>query len=491
MVLALAVGVAAVPVVARETPNNEDPANTVRAIPDALQALEQLPDQVTFVLHHPDGATGQRAAPSNCITYPERLVYSNTAGTFLHRPGAVTTGAPVADDVQTLMLPSCHATRYRVWVSGGVEGGGGTFNVGVSLHNGCPRYDAPQSTLAPIGGYGANTTLGYFTSLDDNIQVVHILEVEIPATTVIPPSVYVRMQFSTQQAGWLCGAPAHVGYSADLYFSGNLQTCNTFFGGYPYSPHGSFNVDVYADAECIGRGPRPSSGYPHAGAKNKYITFAPDPEILPGALHGYQVRHVDSGVSWFISTPRVTPLGVQSLGLTYLVSDAAPPRYDFGSMPTIHVGGCMIAPGELYEVRSTHSGVLFSDPLVVATAPIPSDSRWWADVVGEFTWTGRDDTCPPTLPGTWSPPDGAVNAFDIAAVMQGAAQENTAPHPAWIDLDGEIGDRLVSGRDVLRVVNAFTLQPGRAHYPYRVPDAVGPQGQPQCPPPPLQASLPP
>ncbi len=228
------------------------------------------------------------------------------------------------------------------------------------------------------------------------------------------------------------------------------------------------------------------SGYPAEAPKNRYISFVADPANL-GTLHGYEVTHVGTSKTWFISSPRTSPLEIVGRGLTYLVSDETPPLADFAAMPIVHVGGCMIAPGEVYEVRAT-DGVFFSAPLTVSTTPIPTNQRWWSDVAGVFSVTGDPATTPPTPPNSWKPADGAMNGFDVTATLRGF-QKVGEPDPTWTDLNPEQPDRVTNGNDVLRAVNAFATGTSREFYPYNVPDAPGPQGQGPCAIPPLEANL--
>ncbi len=226
--------------------------------------------------------------------------------------------------------------------------------------------------------------------------------------------------------------------------------------------------------------------YPHGVRKNRYVTFVPNPANT-GLQHGYQVAHAGTGQTWYISTPRTTP--DPSIGLAYLVSDTSAPLHDFATLPFIHVGGCMIAPGEQYEIRATTDGVNFSAPLSVETADIPLDGRWWADVVGNFSPGGTFATVPPTPANSWTPPDSTVNGFDITAVLQVTQGASSAPHITWVDVNPELPDRAVNGNDVLRAVNAFAVGTTREFYPYNVPTVPGLQGQSACPTPPVASSL--
>ncbi len=232
--------------------------------------------------------------------------------------------------------------------------------------------------------------------------------------------------------------------------------------------------------------PSLATTYPHGALKNKYISFVPDPASAVsagGLLHGYQVTHVDSGDAWFISAPRRLPASVIGQNLTYLVGDATPPLHDFGTLSEVHVGGCIIATGETYEVRATIDGANFSAPLVVTTADVPTNGRNWADIVGAFSVTGNVSTTPPTPANSWEPPNGSMNGFDVTATLS-ATQTGFKPHVSWVDVDGGpegIPNRFVNGNDVLRVVNAFATGTGRDFYPMDHPD-VGGAGCPICDP---------
>ncbi|MCO6435689.1 MAG: hypothetical protein J5J06_01210 [Phycisphaerae bacterium] len=242
--------------------------------------------------------------------------------------------------------------------------------------------------------------------------------------------------------------------------------------------------------------------YPHGALKQRYISFAPD------ELHtnfAYRVKDVGSGTAYFISTPRTTPAAIAGQGLTFLVSDAAPPLNDWTSLEVIHVGGCMIAPGDdtgsgagrAYEVTVTADGATFTAALTVYTAarPTSANGRFWGDVVGAFSAGGDGGTTPPTPANSWAPPNRSVNGFDISATLQAASSASTAPHFTWTDVNPQPPDRVTIGSDVLRVVNAFSVGSGKEFYPYAYPQAPTPIHGPTppnpalCPPPPLMSQL--
>ncbi len=229
--------------------------------------------------------------------------------------------------------------------------------------------------------------------------------------------------------------------------------------------------------------PLAASGYPHGSPKNRYLSFAPNAATI-GIPHGYEVTHVDSGVAWYISTPRTTPIAVVGEALTFLVSDGLPPQFDFGTLPAVHVGGCLIATGETYEVRAVDStGTIFSAPLVATSAGVPINGRFWSDIVGAFSVSGNASTSPPTPANRWEPPNGSMNGFDVTAVLRGTdSGDSTRPHITWTDIDGgpsSITNRATNGNDVLRAVNAFATGTGREFYATDHPD-VGGDGCPIC-----------
>lgn len=254
---------------------------------------------------------------------------------------------------------------------------------------------------------------------------------------------------------------------------------------------------------CIDPSPHSLTTYPHAALKQRYISFTPDAEHNQVA---FLVTDVASGAEYYISTPRTTPAEIDGEGLTFLVSDSVPPLHDWAALPVVHVGGCMIAPGDSvglgreYEVTATRDGVNFSAPMSVFTAPRPlaSNARFWGDVSGQRSPAGNPLTIPPTPPNAWEPPDPSdpeVTGFDIIAVLHGAAAAPTAPHFTWTDINPELSDGVTNGNDVLRVVNAFGVGTGREWYPFAYPTTPTPLHGPTppspalCPPPPLMADL--
>ncbi len=286
-----------------------------------------------------------------------------------------------------------------------------------------------------------------------------------------------------------------------LRVGGYASSSSTLSGDDAQASRGIAQLDVVMLCDPITGLDEPlaATTYPHGGSKNKYISFVPNP-LTVGNAHGYEVTHVDSGASWYISTPRTTPVAVNGLNMTYVVGDATPPQFDWGTLTEVHVGGCIIATGETYEVRAVDAaGLNASNPLSVSTTPQPVNSRFWSDVVGVFSVGGDGSTTPPTPANRWTPPNDNMNGFDITAVLRGTnLADATRPHATWTDIDGGpsgITNRATNGADVLRAVNAFATGTGSEFYPVDHPD-VGGAGCPicgglsnPCATPPLEASI--
>ncbi len=200
----------------------------------------------------------------------EKLIYSNTRGSLVY--SLPLAGARIADDIFTEALGECPLNRYLIRVTGGVaDGANETFDTIVALTDYCPSTDYWGPTIP-------GTELR-FTNLTADADTVHELVidfqdpnlgictdqracriseqdcsdgsncVERTAPVAIPPSVWLRVEFTTSQAGWVVGEPATIGYSADRY-DNYFVGCNTTFGGYPEHPHASFYAEFFAPQTC-------------------------------------------------------------------------------------------------------------------------------------------------------------------------------------------------------------------------------------------------
>ncbi|MFQ5591854.1 MAG: hypothetical protein ACE5HE_11880 [Phycisphaerae bacterium] len=236
---------------------------------DQSAGLVPVPPGAKVVTHYAGGKQSQRA-PAGA---PPKLIYSNTGDpfqTFFYRPPLSL--LRVGDDIFTDAVSECPISKYQIQVNGGVENGFfQRFDALVALTTYCPSTDYFGPTIPG--------TKFWFRDLMADIGTIHTLVIdfndpnlgicsnddgcrinaqdcgdgsECVARTepvIIPSQVWIRVEFTTSTAGWIVGAPPVVGFSADQYdhlFTG----CNTWFGGYPGHPHGSFWAQFFAPDSC-------------------------------------------------------------------------------------------------------------------------------------------------------------------------------------------------------------------------------------------------
>ena len=100
-----------------------------------------------------------------------------------------------------------------------------------------------------------------------------------------------------------------------------------------------------------------------------------------------------------------------------------------GDPALINVGDCEIVPVATYEIWATMGGIVFTDPLELATVHKPGD-RWYGDVVGIGT-----GALPPG-PG-FTAPNGAANVTEVQAFLLTAKGPTYPRMPTtWVDLHG-------------------------------------------------------
>jgi len=193
----------------------------------------------------------------------EVLVYQNTLGEYFFHPGV---GSRVADDL-TPIGESCTLSKFVIRVSGRVDGGGGDFGVEVELYDDCPDPS--------VGGQLIPHTTRLVLGLPDDADVFHDLEFDFadrgicadqsechvsaqdcadtspcePDPLILPPTVWLRMRFTTSSAGIVVGSPAQVGNSEDAY-DDVFGDCTQHFGLWPAFAHASFWVEIYAEPGC-------------------------------------------------------------------------------------------------------------------------------------------------------------------------------------------------------------------------------------------------
>ncbi|MHC4695398.1 MAG: hypothetical protein ACYTFA_01500 [Planctomycetota bacterium] len=222
-----------------------------------------------------DAARGEGTCPDEAN---DKLIYSNLgnpAQQMVYRPPYA--GVRIADDIVTNAVAACEIHKYLIRVNGGVPNGWFEyFDTRIALTTYCPSLDCWGPTIP-------GTELSFTRTAD--INDIWELEVDFcdpnigicsdgracrfvddlfgsgvgcedgsecmerSEPVVIPSQVWLRVEFSTNTAGWLVGAPPVVGFSTDNYdhmFAG----CNTWFGGYPTWSHASFYAQIHAPTSC-------------------------------------------------------------------------------------------------------------------------------------------------------------------------------------------------------------------------------------------------
>jgi hypothetical protein len=173
--------------------------------------------------------------------------------------------------------------------------------------------------------------------------------------------------------------------------------------------------------------------------KNRYLSIRPQ---NAGSSTALRVKHVDSGMSWWVGEPDVE-------GIARLAS--APEFRDWGLYPeVIQVGDCPIVPGASYEVQSLLD---IDDPqdegAYSAVLAVPTVSLW-GDVTGSSVNV---------------PSDGSVNFSDVSAVVDCFRASPNALPLERCDLSATTPDATVNFQDVSAAVDAFRGLP----YPFADP----------------------
>jgi len=178
---------------------------------------------------------------------------------------------------------------------------------------------------------------------------------------------------------------------------------------------------------------------PYDDPKDRYISI--DPSTNASQVIAVRVTRANSTDTAFVSCA-FEDLGVQGV----FSSLVATPEFCSWSTPVLHIGGCMIAPGNTYTVESTLDGIDFTVPLMVSTTNVPIP-RAFGDVVGPFV----DDV--------WTSPDGIVSATDIVASVQGFQLIGTAALIARLDVVPERPNHILAANDILAIVLGFAGEP--------------------------------
>lgn len=154
--------------------------------------------------------------------------YRNDAETITtyYNPGA---NSAMGDDME-LAGTARGLVYYDISVYGG---GGGTFNVSVSLYNACPGAG---------GSLIADTTASWNAVPDDDF--IYTLSATFDPPIALPDTVWMVATFSTNLAGWVVTDEAEVGFTADIYGQNDPPWGCTFAFGGANPPYSGFGANI-------------------------------------------------------------------------------------------------------------------------------------------------------------------------------------------------------------------------------------------------------
>ncbi len=109
----------------------------------------------------------------------------------------------------------------------------------------------------------------------------------------------------------------------------------------------------------------------------------------------------------------------------------------------LHIRGCSVVPGNIYNVAMTIDGVEFSAASPIPTTSPQSPPRAFGDTVGSL------------IGNIWTEPDGIVTTSDIVAAVRKFGLDPDAAIMARIDTEGDVPNAVISSGDILRGVRAF------------------------------------
>jgi hypothetical protein len=210
----------------------------------------QVSDQGTFTRHVYSAAQGKVVSVESFYGHPEIApqaiagdaelvpVYSNPDADILFPPGV---GRAIADDIFTTPGCDCQLNSYEFLVGAENNGTGGPFSVEFALYDNCPNINGEI-----VPGTDAIVALP-----DDG---VHLIVVDLTGLQLSKGAAYwLRTEFSRAGAGWYCGTPAQIGYSADRYdFPG--FPCTAQIGGGLYA---SFYANMYCEPSNLAEASEP------------------------------------------------------------------------------------------------------------------------------------------------------------------------------------------------------------------------------------------
>jgi hypothetical protein len=263
---------------------------------DATNVADQvtilpLPTDIHFA-RHVVGADGASAGGAG-----ERLIYSNTLGTFAAAFGA---GKLVADDITTTVPGGCKLRRYEFPVVGKVNpaGAGGSYTVDFAMYSSCPgsvpaanrpgliipghqgqaiiRDECLNATDDDADGLAndgcaavgpAETGAQCLDAIDDDgdgkvndgcptngaaesdADAPRLISFVAATNVPLQTNFWFGVKFSRNNAGVVVGTPPMIGFSCDQYDYPGFP-CDSDAGGFPGQPQASFNLEIFADSAC-------------------------------------------------------------------------------------------------------------------------------------------------------------------------------------------------------------------------------------------------
>ncbi len=180
------------------------------------------------------------------------LVYENTKDpiAYYYGPGA---GEITSDDMTLAVTGGCQMDSYSLLV---YSPGGGDYNVYVDLWSDDPCAETPS----PIEGTAVS-----FLNLAPDEETPRLLTATLDPPIQLPSMVYMRVVFSTNQAGWIIANQAEIGSTLDQFWRDEPQfdRCAYYWwccDGDPYAGFwasitcgilGDFNADHQVDLSDV------------------------------------------------------------------------------------------------------------------------------------------------------------------------------------------------------------------------------------------------
>jgi len=150
---------------------------------------------------------------------------------------------------------------------------------------------------------------------------------------------------------------------------------------------------------------------PHDIRKNRYISIDLLGVDVLSESRDFDIRVMLSstlvngipeiGGSWWANAP-----DEECISIVGPTRPATPPNW--GACPTLHLTGCPIIPTSTYDIVVVADTFVTDPPLSADTQALPTGSKWWGDVVGQFDPVGD----------AWGPPNGVVAIDDAVAAIK-------------------------------------------------------------------------